>query len=145
MVPNSSSLRRAGRMAAVVLLMVAPMAQSQGPSIPSAPSGRTERADPLDARARVPALVYQSSLASYRRLGEDKRVDWKEANETVNRIGGWRAYAREAQQPDHAASASGTGRSTAPTSAPATAATPPTGAASGSGGHHGSHHGGRPR
>lgn len=148
MVPNSSSLWRAGRMAAVVLLMVAPMAQSQGPSSPagpSSPSGRIERADPLDARARVPALVYRSPLASYRPLGDDKRVDWKEANETVNRIGGWRAYAREAQQPDHAASASGTGRSTAPTSAPATASTPPSGAASGSGGHHGSHHGGRPR
>jgi hypothetical protein len=24
---------------------------------------------------------------------------WREANDTVNRIGGWRAYAREAKQP----------------------------------------------
>ena len=61
----------------------------------------------------------------YRRLGEDKRIDWKEANETVNRIGGWRAYAREAQQPDSAASAPAGG------AAPASAA----GAAPAHGGH----------
>lgn len=67
--------------------------------------GRAERADPLDAKARVPAATHASSLAGYRRLGEDKRIDWKEANETVNRIGGWRAYTREAQQPDPAPSA----------------------------------------
>ena len=66
---------------------------------------RAERADPLDAKAPVPAATYKSPLTGYRRLGEDRRVDWKEANETVNRIGGWRAYAREAQQPDAAASA----------------------------------------
>ena len=57
------------------------------------------RPDPLNPQARVPAAAYVSPLAGYRRLGEDKPVPWKEANETVNRIGGWRAYAREAQQP----------------------------------------------
>ena len=62
-------------------------------------------ADPLNPQARVPAAVYVSPLAGYRRLGEDKPVPWKEANETVNRIGGWRAYAREAQQPEAAAPA----------------------------------------
>ncbi|MEO7244775.1 MAG: hypothetical protein ABIX12_06475 [Rubrivivax sp.] len=42
-------------------------------------------------------MSYRSSLANYRRLGEvDPRVPWREANETVGRIGGWRAYAREA-------------------------------------------------
>lgn len=82
--------------------------------------GRAERADPLDAHASVPATPYASSLARYRRLGDDPRVDWKQANETVNRIGGWRAYAREAQQPEPAASAPA-GR-TRPD--PASAATP---------------------
>jgi hypothetical protein len=81
--------------------------------------GRTERADPLDAQARVPAITHVSPLASYRRLGDDKRVAWTEANETVNRIGGWRAYAREAQQPDPAAPASTP--SAAPNAAPSSA------------------------
>jgi hypothetical protein len=52
--------------------------------------------DPLDAKAPVPALVYRSSLSSYRRLAEDAPLPWRQANETVGRIGGWRAYAREA-------------------------------------------------
>jgi hypothetical protein len=43
--------------------------------------------------------VHTSSLASYRPLGDDKRIDWKQANETVNRIGGWRTYhARHSSQ-----------------------------------------------
>jgi hypothetical protein len=58
----------------------------------------TGPADPLDARATVPALVYQSTLGTYRRLGGDKPVPWREANATVGRIGGWRAYAREAAE-----------------------------------------------
>jgi hypothetical protein len=56
--------------------------------------------DPLDPKAKVPALVYESSLARYRPYGEAKPIGWREANDTVNRIGGWRAYAREAQQAD---------------------------------------------
>ena len=59
----------------------------------------TTRADPLDPGASVPAPSYESSFSTYRRLGEDPPVSWREANDTVTRIGGWRAYAREAQQP----------------------------------------------
>lgn len=83
---------------ALVLLPAVALAQGQ------TPTSRAERPDPLDAQARVPPATYQSPLAGYRRLGEDTRVPWKEANETVNRIGGWRTYAREAQQPEAAAS-----------------------------------------
>jgi len=84
-------------------------------------SGRAERADPLDAKAPVPATAYASPLAGYRRLGDDKRVSWKDANETVNRIGGWRAYAREAQQPDAAGSAPAAGTTPAPSAGAAPA------------------------
>lgn len=83
----------------LTLLTAAPLAQAQG-----APT-RPERADPLDAQARVPAVTHASALASYRRLGEDQRIDWKSANETVNRIGGWKTYLREAQQSEPAAPA----------------------------------------
>jgi hypothetical protein len=97
--------------------LIHPSAHAQG-----AP-GRIERADPLDAQARVPAVTYGSPLASYRRLGDDKRVPWTEANETVNRIGGWRAYAREAQQADPAAPAPvpSAAPNAAPSSAPSAA------------------------
>ena len=55
--------------------------------------------DPLDAQAAVPPLVHQSALAAYRRLADVEPVPWRVANETVGRIGGWRAYAREAAEP----------------------------------------------
>ena len=38
-------------------------------------------------------------MSGYRPLAEAPVGSWKEANERVNRIGGWRAYAREAAQP----------------------------------------------
>ena len=66
------------------------------------PAAKAARPDPLDAKASVPALSYESSFSQYRRLGDEKPVSWREANDTVTRIGGWRVYAREAQQPDPA-------------------------------------------
>ena len=76
-------------------------AQAQGASSPgSANPAPTVRPDPLDAKASVPALSYRSSFSRYRGLGEDKPVSWREANDAVARIGGWRVYAREAQQPE---------------------------------------------
>lgn len=55
--------------------------------------------DPLDAAAAVPPLTYESSFNGYRLLGNDKVGGWKEANDNVGRIGGWRVYAREAAEP----------------------------------------------
>lgn len=62
------------------------------------------QSDPLDAKAVVPALVYWSALTGYRRLSDDEPLSWREANDTVGRIGGWRAYAREASEPESAGS-----------------------------------------
>lgn len=66
------------------------------------PAPKPTRADPLDPQASVPTLSYRSSFTPYRRLDDGKPVSWREANDTVARIGGWRVYAREAQQPDPA-------------------------------------------
>lgn len=54
--------------------------------------------DPLDARAAVPAAVHESAFRHYRGHADVAPKPWKEANDTVGRIGGWRAYAREAAQ-----------------------------------------------
>jgi hypothetical protein len=62
----------------------------------------TTRPDPLDPKASVPAVFYESSLMAPRLMAENP-PSWRQANDTVNRIGGWRAYAREAQQPNAAA------------------------------------------
>ena len=59
--------------------------------------------DPTDEKNTVPPVLYQSPFRDYKPLGEDKQIPWKAANDEVGRIGGWRAYAKEAQ--DAAASA----------------------------------------
>ncbi|MDO8252322.1 MAG: hypothetical protein Q7T78_21765 [Rhodoferax sp.] len=76
-------------------LLLAAQAQAQSPA--------GTRPDPLDPKAQVPSVRYESSFAQFRRIGDDKPVAWREANDAVARIGGWRVYAREAQQPDPAA------------------------------------------
>lgn len=74
----------------VAALSLAALAQAQ----PSAPAP-----DPLDPKAAVLPAQHRSAMAGYRPLAETPVGSWKEANERVNRIGGWRAYAREAAQP----------------------------------------------
>ena len=64
------------------------------------PAAKDARPDPLDARASVPALRYESSFSQYRKLRDEQPASWRDANDTVSRIGGWRVYAREAQQPE---------------------------------------------
>jgi hypothetical protein len=62
------------------------------------PTVRATRPDPLDAQAAVPALRYESSLKPATQAIDDKPISWRDANDNVARIGGWRVYAREAQQ-----------------------------------------------
>ena len=86
------------------LLLPVLLAASAGSALAQAASRPAPMADPLDPAASVPALVYRSSLSTdYRRLRADPAVPWREANDTVGRIGGWRAYLREASQPEPAA------------------------------------------
>ncbi|MNF81231.1 hypothetical protein D3C84_634940 [compost metagenome] len=64
-----------------------------------------ELADPLDAEAATPALDYQSPLSAYQGLADEPPQDWREANELVGRIGGWRTYAQEPWEQPAAADA----------------------------------------
>jgi hypothetical protein len=70
------------------------------------PASTARKADPLDARASVPAVAYESAFSRYRRAADDKAIPWRDANDTAARTGGWRTYAREAQQPEPALPAS---------------------------------------
>lgn len=84
---------------ALVLLGAASLAAAQPAAKASPP-----RPDPLQADAPVPPAVYRSSLAQHRRHAEQPVQAWSQSNDTVNRIGGWRAYAREAHEAQRAAS-----------------------------------------
>lgn len=58
------------------------------------------RVDPADAKIPVESSSYRSAFTGYKPLREEPVAAWKERNDLTARIGGWRAYAREAQQPD---------------------------------------------
>jgi hypothetical protein len=81
--------------ACTVVVPALTAAQSAAPSAASHP-----KADPLDASAGVPPVRVRSSFAGYRGLADEEVGSWKEANDTVGRVGGWKAYAREVAQPD---------------------------------------------
>jgi len=121
-----------GPAAAGLLWLLVPLVQAQG----AAPAARH---DPLNPRAEVPAAVHRSALQGYKPAGDVKVGSWKEANEVVNRIGGWRAYAREAQAPAAAPAAAASAPSAAPAAAASAPAAAPAAAASApaSGAHHG--------
>ena len=60
------------------------------------------------ASATAPATVtpaYGSALEGYRPFKDQPVTSWKGSNDLVGRIGGWQAYAREAQGQGLAASA----------------------------------------
>lgn len=83
------------------LALLAPLVAAAQPS--TTPAAR----DPLDARAAVPPALHRSALAGYRGAASApaEPIGWRRANDAVARIGGWRAYAREAAASEPAASA----------------------------------------
>ena len=71
--------------------------------------GQTASTDSTASRPAAASTVTSSAAATYRSTFEDykpytdeKVINWKQANDNTGRIGGWRAYAKEAQQPAQA-------------------------------------------
>ncbi len=62
------------------------------------------------AQDAAPSSVYRSAWSGYRPFADEKAISWKDANDEVRRIGGWRTYLRESQaaQPSGSAGAAGT-------------------------------------
>ncbi|MBC5767471.1 hypothetical protein H8R02_23595 [Ramlibacter sp. GTP1] len=69
-------------------------ASAQTPAVPPARAA----ASALVARTPATPGEYRSALEGYQPYSENKMVPWKEANDTVGKIGGWRAYAKEATE-----------------------------------------------
>lgn len=78
--------------AVVVTVMVtaAPSARA------NAQGGRPAAPDPSDPKAAVPPVRYDSAFTRYRPNAEAEVGAWRDANDNVGRIGGWRVYGREA-------------------------------------------------
>lgn len=50
--------------------------------------------------SRTASPAYTSVFQGYQSYRDEKSLDWKEANRQVERRGGWREYAKEAQEPE---------------------------------------------
>lgn len=90
--PRLRKLRGGACGAALLAALVLPWAD---PAAAQGPARRATPADPLDPAAAVPAASYRSPFSGHRRHAEQPVAPWREANDTVRRIGGWRTYARE--------------------------------------------------
>lgn len=86
-----------------------PHAGQAGNAMPASPAATAPAAAKRTNGARAAGL-YKSAFDDYRGFSDEPAVPWREANDRVGRIGGWRAYAREAQAaapPEAAASRPG--------------------------------------
>ena len=71
---------------ACLALAAAAFAQQPAPSVARPP-----------APDAAPSSVYRSAWSDYRPFADEKLISWKDANDEVRRIGGWRTYLRESQ------------------------------------------------
>jgi len=74
-----------------LLAALSAIAQDAAPLRPAASS---------TSQPAVPGIVtFRSAFQDYQPFAEEEQVPWKDANETVRKIGGWREYAKEAAAP----------------------------------------------
>jgi high-affinity Fe2+/Pb2+ permease len=59
---------------------------------------QTETQPDVSKAEKSVELIYQSSFQNYQRYSASDIQSWKQANDTVKDIGGWRAYAKEITQ-----------------------------------------------
>lgn len=91
------SIQLAPRAVAVALSFLAVSAFAQTPHNHAGMAEAKSAAAPVAAPV-ANVLRYESVFARYKSYRDETMGSWREANETVDRIGGWRAYAKEAQQ-----------------------------------------------
>ena len=77
-----------------------PVVWAQTAAVAIAPEGPVPRS--AAPQTSVP-LNFKSAMTDYRPYSEQAVGSWADANRTVAKIGGWRAYAKEASQPEPAA------------------------------------------
>lgn len=76
------------------LLLWAALVQAQAtPIAPAAPVAQP-------SVAIQPSLAYRSVIKAYKPYADASVTSWRAANDTTAQVGGWRTYAKEAQQPD---------------------------------------------
>jgi hypothetical protein len=84
-----------GLVALPVLALALWTSAAHGQAAPPAAAPDT----PATAMPDTTPAAFRSALEGYKPYADDSMVPWKEANDSVGRIGGWREYARQARQP----------------------------------------------
>ena len=98
---------------------VTPVAPA-APAMPAA-SPSPDKVEAIASSTSAP-LRFDSVLSRYKPMADQKLGSWREANDTVTWIGGWRTYLKESQEPEVAPPA--LRPASAKPVAPPTAATP---------------------
>ena len=80
-----------------VLAFVALPGFAQVNTAPAEPISNSKTA--VVAQAAPTALPYRSVFDGYQPFTDEKMRSWKDSNNTVEKIGGWRASAKEAAEP----------------------------------------------
>lgn len=108
---------------AIASMTVIPVAQGQARPTPDSSAGK-----PVDA----PAVAYESAFKGYRKLEDQPVASWRDANDLVHRLGGWKAFA-SGKVPDDPKALPGYAKPAQSTDKTAPAQSPPSEAAGHSG------------
>ncbi len=103
-----------------VCALFAQSAMAQVIPAPAAPPSATAASASTTQSAPTP-MPYTSALQGYLPFADEKLRPWKQSNTTVEKIGGWRAYAKEAAEPEAKGNQAA---ATSPSTAPKTPAAP---------------------
>lgn len=81
---------------ALLATLIATAATAQTSIPPSSVVGTPKTSE--TAKGAAPTTAYRSVFDNFISANEEKTIPWRDANALVGSIGGWRVYAREAQQ-----------------------------------------------
>ncbi|MGE8318937.1 MAG: hypothetical protein ACN6O3_09335 [Comamonas sp.] len=84
----------------MVIFKQLPSCKAVGPWTLAFFAGAAFAQAPVDAKAPAlpTALQYTPAIASYQAYKDEPVQSWREANDRVGQIGGWKAYAKEARE-----------------------------------------------
>ena len=87
--------------AAFIVILAGASHAQPGPTAPAAASQASSAAPATPAAASAKSGAGTSAFDGYKPYTDEPIGNWKATNENVARIGGWREYAKQAQQPDN--------------------------------------------
>jgi hypothetical protein len=96
-------LRLFMRPALATIVVVFGAASAAAQPAPASATGASDHAAHGSSRSDMPTpLAFRSVFERYQSFRDEKVGSWRDANDTVTGVGGWREYLKEAQRPDTA-------------------------------------------